>query len=153
MSGLLLRRLAIEPRTYDAEARTFEAVISTGADVRRRDARGSFTERLDLSTVNVDSLVGLPVLDGHRQDGSEHAVGSIVSARREASGIVATVRLSAADDVRNIATKVAEGTLRGVSIGYSAETRTEGTAGGQRLVTIRPRIHELSIVVLIATEM
>jgi HK97 family phage prohead protease len=148
MSGLLLRRLAIEPRTYDAEARTFEAVISTGADVRRRDARGSFTERLDLSTVNVDSLVGLPVLDGHRQDGSEHAVGSIVSARREASGIVATVRLSAADDVRNIATKVAEGTLRGVSIGYSAETRTEGTAGGQRLVTIRPRIHELSIVAI-----
>jgi hypothetical protein len=93
-------------------------------------------------------LVGLPVLDGHRQEGSEHAVGSIVGARREASGIVATVRLSAAEDVRSIATKVAEGVLRGVSIGYSAEHRSETVAQGQRVVTIRPRIHELSVVAI-----
>lgn len=148
MSALLLRHLAIEPRTFDAEARTFECVISTGADVRRRDARGSFIERLDLSTVDTNALVGLPVLDGHRQDGSEHAVGTILAARREAAGIVATVRLSAAEDVRSIATKVAEGVLKGVSIGYSAANRSEGTVRGERVVTIRPRIHELSIVAI-----
>jgi HK97 family phage prohead protease len=147
LTDLLLRNLTIEPQTFDADARTFDAVISTGADVRRRDGKGPFVERLDLSNISTD-LVGLPVLDGHRQEGSEHAVGSIVGARREASGIVATVRLSAAEDVRSIATKVAEGVLRGVSIGYSAEHRSETVAQGQRVVTIRPRIHELSVVAI-----
>ena len=148
MTGLEIRSFAIEPRSFDADARTFECIISTGADVRRRDARGVFIERLDLSGVNVAALVGLPVLDGHRQDGSEHAVGTIIKARREADGIVATVRLSAAEDVRSIATKVAEGVLRGVSIGYSAQERSEGSAREGRVVTIRPRIHELSIVAI-----
>lgn len=148
MTDILLRNLTIEPQTFNADERTFDAVISTGADVRRRDGKGPFIERLDLACINLDSLVGLPVLDGHRQGGSEHTVGAIVGARREASGIVATVRLSAADDVRSIATKVAEGVLRGVSIGYSAEHRSETVAQGQRVVTIRPRIHELSVVAI-----
>lgn len=149
MSALLKREFAFSSNSYDADARTFDAVISTGADVRRRDSRGGFIERLDLSSVDLAALAGLPVLDGHRQDGSEHAVGTILSARREESGIVATVRLSAAEDVRSIATKVAEGVLRGVSIGYSAANRSEGTAArGERVVTIQPRIHELSIVAI-----
>lgn len=142
------RRLTIEPASFDAAALTFDAVISTGADVRRKDARGTFIERLDLSAVDIAALVGLPVLDGHRQDGSEHAVGTIIAAKRDDKGIVATVRLSAADDVRSIATKVGEGVLRGVSIGYSAQDRTEGTVRRERIVTIRPRIHELSIVAI-----
>lgn len=142
------RRLTIEPASFDAAALTFDAVISTGADVRRKDARGPFIERLDLSAVDIDALVGLPVLDGHRQDGSEHAIGTIIAAKRDDKGIVATVRLSAAEDVRSIATKVGEGVLRGVSIGYSALDRTEGTIRRERIVTIRPRIHELSIVAI-----
>ncbi len=145
---ILHRSLTIEPSSFDADARTFEAVISTGADVARRDSRGAFVERLDLSAVNLESLAGLPVLDGHRQGGSEHAVGTILSARRDADSIVATIRLSAADDVRNIATKVGEGVLRGVSIGYSAEHRSEGVAQGRRVVTVRPKIHEISIVAI-----
>lgn len=148
MSAPLTRSLALEPRSFDAEARTFDCVISTGADVRRRDARGGFIERLDLSAVDVAALVGLPVLDGHRQDGSEHAVGAIVAARREGADIVASVRLSAADDVRSISIKVAEGILRGVSIGYAAQTRAETSVNGERVVTIRPRIAELSIVAI-----
>lgn len=143
-------RAATIPATYDAEKRTFDALISTGAPVDRRDARGAFTERLDLSAIDIESLVGLTVLDGHRQTGSEHAVGSIIAARREPNGIVATVRLSAADDVRSLAMKVSEGTLRGVSIGYSADSRAESVdpSTRRRTVTIRPRIHELSIVAI-----
>jgi HK97 family phage prohead protease len=143
---LLTRHAGTIPTSYDSKERTFEAVISTGAPVPRRDTRGQFDEVLDLSSIDVDALTGLPVLDGHRQAGSEHAVGTIISARREGNGLVAKVRLSAADDVKNIATKVSEGTLRGVSIGYSAASRTEGVQSGRRTVTVSPRIHELSIV-------
>lgn len=145
---LTIRQLAIAPSSFDAEARTFEAVISTGAPVARTDARGSFIERLDLSAVDMESLVGLTVLDGHRQSGSENAVGSIIAARREGDSIVAKVRLSGADDVRNVVTKVSEGVLRGMSIGYSAAARTEGVQDGKRTITIRPRIHELSVVAI-----
>lgn len=144
---MLLLRASTAPASYNSEARTVEAIISTGAPVNRRDARGAFIERLDLSSVDVDSLAGLPVLDGHRQNGSENVVGSILSARREADGVVATIQLSSADDVRNLVTKIAEGSLRGVSIGYSAAARSEGVdSAGRRTVTIKPRILEVSIV-------
>lgn len=146
MTDLLLRRVPIGPQTFNADAQTFDAVISTGAPVTRRDARGPFVERLDLSAVDVPALVGTVVLDGHRQAGSEHAVGVIISARREANAIVATVQLSRAADVVNVATKIAEGVLAGVSIGYAAERRTKSSEGGVRTIVIRPRIHELSIV-------
>jgi len=139
---------AVTPSSYNAESRTFEATISTGAPVDRRDARGKFVELLDLSGVDPATLAGLPVLDGHRQNGSENVVGSILNARREAHGIVATIQLSAADDVRNALTKIAEGSLRGVSIGYSAISRSEGVdpTSGRRTVTIKPKIHEVSVV-------
>lgn len=146
LDELLTRRGNTVPETYDSEARTLDALISTGAPVNRRDARGPYVEVLDLSAVDLESLVGLPVLDGHRQAGSEHVVGSIVGARREGEGIVATIRLSAAEDVRSIALKIGEGTLRGVSIGYGAAHRSEGVAGGRRTVTIKPIIQEVSIV-------
>lgn len=141
-------RGSVTPSSYNAEARTVEALISTGAPVSRRDARGPFLEHLDLSGLDPATLAGLPVLDGHRQNGSENVVGSILSARREAEGIVATIQLSAADDVRNAVTKIAEGSLKGVSIGYSATSRSEGVdpATGRRTVTIKPKILEVSIV-------
>lgn len=140
-------RGAVTPSSYNAETRTVEALISTGAPVSRRDARGPFLEQLDLSGVDPAALAGLPVLDGHRQNGSENVVGSILSARREPEGIIATIQLSAADDVRNAVTKIAEGSLRGVSIGYSASARSEGVnPSGQRTVTIKPKILEVSIV-------
>jgi len=147
-TDLFIRRADTVPTTYNPETRTFDALISTGAPVARTDGRGPYIERLDLSGVDLDSLVGLTVLDGHRQGGSEHAVGVIVAARNEAAGIVATVRLSAADDVKSIALKVGEGTLRGVSIGYSAASRSESATGGKRTITVRPKIHELSIVAI-----
>lgn len=70
-------------------------------------------------------MVGLPVLDNHRSTGSEHVVGVIAEARREPAGLVATIRLSQADDASSVRIKVAEGVLRGVSIGYGEVSRVE----------------------------
>src|SRR5690606_38879609 len=46
MPDLLIRRATLAPQTADAEARTVEAVWTTGAAVRRRDAAGAYLERL-----------------------------------------------------------------------------------------------------------
>lgn len=148
MSELLIRKFATVENSYNHETRTFDAVISTGAPVERRDSRGAFTEILDLSGIDPASLIGLPVLDSHRQSGSENAIGSIIAVRSDSSLLIATVRLSAADDVRNIATKIQDGTLKGVSIGYSAAARKESVQNGRRVVTVTPQIRELSVVAI-----
>jgi len=140
------RRAPVTPSTWDAETRTVEAIISTGAPVKRGDARGPYIERLDLAGVDPANLIGLPVLDNHRSTGSEHVVGVIREARREFAGLVATIQLSAADDAANVRTKVAEGVLRGVSIGYGVTSVRETTENGQRVRTISPLIREVSFV-------
>lgn len=148
---LLIRRANIRPSTWNEEARTIEAVISTGAPVTRRDARGPFVERLDLDAIDPAMLAGIPVLDGHRQTGSEHTVGVVESARRDGSSLLATIRLSAAADVANVAAKVAEGVLRGISVGYQVAKfeDSEDPKTRQRIRTATDwRIFEVSLVAI-----
>ena len=142
---LLSRSASFAPSTWNAEARTVEAVISTGADVQRVDARGPYVERLDLSGVDVAALVGLPVQVNHDKN-VKSTVGVIAAARHEGSTLVATIRFSAADDARDAVTKVAEGVLRGVSIGYGEKSIRETTEAGRRIRTAAPAIREVSLV-------
>ena len=55
METELIMRAALSPSTFNKDARTIEAVISTGADVNR----GAYIERLSLDGVggNVDRLI------------------------------------------------------------------------------------------------
>ena len=153
MTQILTRSLAIAPQSFDPESREFEAVASTGADRILFDGqRRQYVERLDLSAVDLAALVGKPVLDGHRQSGSENVVGVIIAARREDNDIVVRVRLSSAPDVESVRTKIAEGVLTDVSIGYGVSKRTESLENGKRVVTIRPKIVELSVVPIGADE-
>lgn len=148
LEDLLRRGLAISPQSWNPETLTFSAVISTGADVERRDARGPYVERLDLSAVDPATLTGIPVLDGHRQGGSEHVVGVVTGVRREGSQLVADMRLTSSPDAAGVATRVAEGVLRGVSIGYGLSDVRETTEAGRRVRTGRPRILEVSLVAI-----
>lgn len=148
LEDLLRRGLAISPQSWNPESLTFSAVISTGADVERRDARGPYVERLDLSAVDPSTLAGIPVLDGHRQGGSEHVVGVVTGVRREGSQLVADMRLTSSPDAAGVATRVAEGVLRGVSIGYGLTDVRETTEAGRRVRTGRPRILEVSLVAI-----
>lgn len=138
------RSAPFAPSTWNAEARTVEAVISTGADVQRIDVRGPYIERLDLSGVDPASLVGLPVQVNHETT-TKATVGVIASARREGAALVATIRFSAADDACDAVTKVAEGVLRGVSIGYAPTNIRETTEAGRRIRTAAPAIREVSL--------
>lgn len=150
---LATRRAPLSNSTFNAAERTVDAVISTGADVQRQDARGPFTERLDIKPIDPATLVGLPVLDGHRQSGSEHVVGVVIAARHEAGALVATLKLSDADDVKSVVRKVEDQILRGVSIGYAEAKVSEAVVKGTRVRTIVPKIREVSLVAIPADEL
>jgi HK97 family phage prohead protease len=118
MAETLTRSATFSPDTFNAEAGTVEAVISTFAPVTRRDGKGAFTERLDPARLDTSGLIGAPVLDGHRQGSARDVIGVVVAFRMEGANLVATIRLSSAPDVASIITRIREGTIRGVSIGY-----------------------------------
>ena len=122
--------MTLAPATFDMEARTVEAVIATVARVPRRDARGVYAEVLDLDTLDMTALKGLPVLDSHRSGSIRDTIGRVTSVRQEGDKLVATLQLSAADDVIPVLQRIADGTLTGVSIGYRVaswrETRDAG---------------------------
>lgn len=118
LNNLMTRRASFTPDTFNADAMTVEAVISTFAPVIRRDTRGSYTERLDPAGLDLSGLVGSPVLDGHRQGSARDVIGVIVAYRMEGPNLVATIQLSRAADAAPIVTRIQEGTLSGTSIGY-----------------------------------
>lgn len=126
--ALSTRAATFEPMSYDAETREIDLVWSTGADVTRMDWRsgGTYIERLsmDPKSVGLERLnAGAPVLDSHMSYELANVIGAVVpgSARIEKGVGLARVRLSAASDVADAVTKVAEGIVRNVSIGYSVD--------------------------------
>jgi len=141
------RRAGFRPASLDRTSRTFEAVASTGADVRRQDARGTFLERINLSALNPASLVGTTVLDAHRQGSHRDAVGVIEAARMDGGSLVVTIKTARGAEGDAILDRVEDGILRGVSIGYTAAKTSETRdAGGQRVRTVQPEIREISLV-------
>jgi phage head maturation protease len=114
----LTRAAIFTPSTWNAEAQTIEAVISTFADVVRRDAKGAYLEKLDPAGLDLSALDGAPLLDGHRTESARDVIGSITGHRIEAGKLVATIKLSGAADAAPIVARIAEGSVRAVSIGY-----------------------------------
>jgi len=117
-SNFLTRRAAFGPDTFNADKGTVDAVISTFAPVQRNDARGPYQERLDPNGLDFSGLVGAPVLDGHRQSSARDAIGVVTAYRMGAGQLVATIRLSSAEDAAPVVSRIRDGIVRGVSIGY-----------------------------------
>lgn len=124
----LTRRAVFAPDTFNAEAGTVEAVISTFAPVQRK----GFMERLDPAGLDTSHLNGAPVLDGHRQGSARDVIGTIAGHRMEDGKLVATIRLSGAADAAPIVERIREGTIKGVSIGYRVTRWAESTDPNSR---------------------
>jgi len=126
MAGDLLvvaQRAITAPATVDRAARTVEVVWSTGARARNFvPALGLITEELEMTpnAVRMDALRSgrAPVLDTHRRGGARDVLGSVIAARLERGRGFATLQFSAAADVEPIWQRIADGTLRAVSVGY-----------------------------------
>jgi phage head maturation protease len=113
------RAATVAPASFDPEAQTIEATISTFADVARRDAQGAYLERLDPAGLNASGLIGAPLLDGHRQGSGRDVIGTVEAVRMDSGRLVATIRLTRAADAAPLVARITEGTLKGVSVGYT----------------------------------
>lgn len=143
---LAVRSLKVSPASWDPEARTVEVIAATENLVARRDAAGAFAERLTMATLDLSDAVDVPVFDSHRSGSARDTVGIVQSLRVDGDKLVAVLRLSGADDATPIVQRVAEGTVTGVSVGYSVSGWLETRDGGLRTKTpLRWRLKEISL--------
>ncbi|BAQ17479.1 ATP-dependent Clp protease proteolytic subunit [Methyloceanibacter caenitepidi] len=144
----LVRRDATpRPSTWNPEARTITCVVATPTPVRRQDQRGAFDEILDVRGADIAAFEGAHVLNGHAQGGVEGVIGTVERAWIEGDQLLAEVRFSARPEVEGIVGDIAQGIIRGVSVGYEVETWADGERDGTRTRTAtkwKPR--ELSFV-------
>lgn len=123
------RAAAFTPGSYDADARTVDAVLSAGSAVRRY----YFTEELEISAEAIDLMRverGIcPLLDAHNQYSASGVGGTLTNVRIEGAELVGTFTFADTELGRQLEGMVSRGELRGVSIGYRVTkweiTRTE----------------------------
>ena len=117
------RRAITAPATVDRASRTVEVVWSTGARARNFvPSLGGITEELDMSP-NAVRMAQLgsgnaPVLNTHRSSDARDVLGRVIAARLEGGRGHARLQFSGAADVEPLWQRIADGTLRAVSIGY-----------------------------------
>ena len=152
---VITRRAPLRPNSYNPETREFTAVISTGADVKRHDGKGSFIERLDLSAIDPAALKGKAVILEHRHGDPDAHVGTVISAQFEGGKLVATIRMTGADSAASARAKVQDGTYSAVSIGYSANAwaeRKDRETGTRVRTPVDLQIHEVSLTAIPADQ-
>ncbi|MCA3336602.1 MAG: HK97 family phage prohead protease [Roseomonas sp.] len=121
--SITARRAITAPATVDRAARTVEVVWSTGARARNFvPSLGGITEELDMSP-NAVRMAHLhsgnaPVLNTHRSSDARDVLGRVIAARLEGGRGHARLQFSGAADVEPLWQRIADGTLRAVSIGY-----------------------------------
>ncbi|OJF91505.1 hypothetical protein AX761_22210 [Rhizobium sp. 58] len=137
---LLVRRADFRPTSLDREQRTVRVTVSTGADVRRR----GYIERLNLP--DAKTIIGLPVLNAHRQDSLDHLVGRVIAAGRDREGLWADIRIS--ERAEWLLADIEAGIVTSASIGYGEARATESVdpVTRERIRTVEPSIREISLV-------
>jgi hypothetical protein len=121
--SITAHRAIAAPATVDRAGRTVEVVWSTGARARNYvPALGLITEELEMSAnaVRMDALRSgnAPVLNTHRSMDARDVLGRVAAARLERGRGYATLQFSVAADVEPVWQRIADGTLRSVSVGY-----------------------------------
>lgn len=117
-------RAAIVPSSVNEEERTIEVVFGTETPVKRTTwDDGPWLEVLSFNPdhIRVERLANgvVPVLDNHRSwSGADGVLGSVSAYRIEGGKGYATLRFAKTPDVDNIWRKVADGHIKGVSVGY-----------------------------------
>ncbi len=141
-NGVQMRAAPLRASSWNAEAWTFDLVLSAGAPVER----GGFVEVLDLAGASWPETI--PLLDSHRQGSLDDNLGDVTNIRREGDQIVGTVRLSKySDKAKRIAAELTDGRSFSASIGYSVERWAESKPAGKRTLTAKTwRIMEASLV-------
>ena len=109
--------------SYEEKDNSIGVVWSTGAPVRRRGPSGYYDETLDMSpgAVNLSRLnSGAPFLNAHADRSLSDVIGSVIpgSARILNGQGVARIKLSTAPGDADHISKIRDGVVRNISIGY-----------------------------------
>jgi HK97 family phage prohead protease len=132
---LTLRVASITPTASGS----YEAVLSTNADVQR----AGYIERLgEWGTLPAR----IPLLDSHRHDSIDHVIGHVDQIRAENGTVRGTVHIS--DSRPDIRQKIADGSISGTSIGFTAQWRDSTENGRRYRVADSITLHEASLVVI-----
>ena len=126
-----LRAANPRPTTVNLEDRTIEAIVSTGAAT----VRPGYIEQLDLRGVDLSRIVGAPVLDGHRSGSTRDQLGVIEAAEMRSEGLWVRMRFRSNEAAKAVLIDIGDGTLRGLSIGYTVAEWKEGRDGKNRVRT------------------
>lgn len=124
-----IRGLTPQPNTVNSETRTVEAIVSTGAET----PRPGYIERLDLSGADLSRLIGAPVLDAHRSGSTSDQLGVIEAAELRSEGLWVRIKFRSNTIAQAVLSDVADGTLRGLSIGYKVSEWKDERRGKQRI--------------------
>lgn len=120
------RSAEVRSASFDESDNTIEVVWTTGATVRRTDwwTGRSYQETLEVSdkAIRLERLnAGAPFLDTHDDWSLSTVLGSVVpgSARIEGGKGIAKIKLSRAASDADIVSKIRDGIIRNVSVGYA----------------------------------
>ena len=138
------RNLQPTPASLNRETREVDGIIATQNPVNR----GSYVEILDVSGLMVNESVGSPILDNHNANSVDNVLGKIKAIRIHNGQVIATLAFSQVTRAMDTFTRIGEGILTGISIGYQVLEKRNETRNGQR-VTIVTRfiIRECSITI------
>jgi Caudovirus prohead serine protease len=129
------RDVALTPQSWKAEQRTFSVVVSTGADVERRDHKGVYIERPSIDQ-NWRALIGAPVLNAHQRSDIKNILRGVTDISVVGKEVRATIRMSKSPEGEAAVQAALEGHLRGISFGYRIDSTKESSENGKRIVTI-----------------
>ena len=147
MPDFLKRFATTSPASINNQTKQVEAIIATNSPVTRRDNRGPFIEVLRPEGLDLESAKDKPILDSHKQDSINALLGRITQVRISEGQVIAELKFSSSADVSPVFEKIADGTIKAVSVGYEVLERQTGNQNGRRIVEVRRwRIGEVSLV-------
>lgn len=138
MSALVFR---LQPGTYDAEARTVDAVVATAEYVL---GRGGIFEKIDPVGMKLHTVT---VRRDHKS-GVDDIIGIATNFRWEGDKLLATLKFASDPDAERIASRIREGVLKDVSIGFKVFEWRDGShpSGRRSRIAVRSEVVEISIV-------
>ncbi|MDA9463231.1 phage major capsid protein [Bradyrhizobium sp. CCBAU 53415] len=118
LEGRRFAQSGAAPRTFNAEQRTVDVVLSKGSPVQRSYG----TERLRIAPDAVDlsrlESAGIPLLDSHTQRGISNAIGRFVRIWFEGDTLLGRVQFNKTPQGNAALGMVERGEITSVSVGY-----------------------------------
>jgi HK97 family phage prohead protease len=146
----LVESVRLKPGSFDAQARTFEAVFTTAAPVRRwfgNEILEISVDAIDLARLETGQV---RFLDHHRSTDRRAVLGTVERAWIEGDGLVGVIRLAQTPEAMEAAGQIERGELTGISVGYRVDkwqiTAVDETTGREDWTAKRWALLEVSLV-------